>query len=103
MARKYKNEIHANEIVLLAYYIAAINIEAVYHDLITKIRALFPQEGRFYFRCTAAKTAKPLLRGAASVPFGIGPVLIGREAAYRSRRRRLAIRLIMAIPEPISA
>lgn len=28
---KYKNEIHANEIVLLAYYIAAINIEATYH------------------------------------------------------------------------
>lgn len=31
---KYKSEIHANEIVLLAYYIAAINIEAVYHSLI---------------------------------------------------------------------
>ena len=31
---KYQNEIHANEIVLLAYYIAAINIEAVYHDLV---------------------------------------------------------------------
>lgn len=30
---KYKNEIHANEIVLLAYYIAAINIEAVYQDI----------------------------------------------------------------------
>ena len=30
---KFKNEIHANEIVLLAYYIAAINIEAVYHDM----------------------------------------------------------------------
>lgn len=30
---KYKNEIHANEIVLLAYYIACINIEAVYDDL----------------------------------------------------------------------
>ena len=30
---KYQNEIHANEIVLLAYYIAAINIEAVYHDI----------------------------------------------------------------------
>lgn len=29
---KYKNEIHANELVLLAYYIAAINIEAVYHN-----------------------------------------------------------------------
>lgn len=33
LAHKYQNEIHANEIVLLAYYIAAINIEAVYHDI----------------------------------------------------------------------
>jgi len=31
---KYKHEIHANEIVLLAYYIAAINIEAVYHSIV---------------------------------------------------------------------
>ncbi|TGM09646.1 DEAD/DEAH box helicase [Leptospira yasudae] len=30
---KFKHEIHANEIVLLAYYIAAINIEATYHSL----------------------------------------------------------------------
>ena len=30
---KYENEIHANEIILLAYYIAAINIEATYHSL----------------------------------------------------------------------
>ena len=33
MEHKFRNEIHANEIVLLAYYIAAINIEAVYHGL----------------------------------------------------------------------
>ena len=33
MEYKYKNEIHANEIVLLAYYIAAINIEATYHSV----------------------------------------------------------------------
>lgn len=33
LAHKYKHEIHANEIVLLAYYIAAINIEATYHAL----------------------------------------------------------------------
>ena len=31
MAYKYRHEIHANELVLLAYYIAAINIEAAYH------------------------------------------------------------------------
>jgi predicted helicase len=33
LARKYANELHANEIILLAYYIAAINIEATFHDL----------------------------------------------------------------------
>jgi predicted helicase len=34
LTHKYKNEIHANEIVLLAYYIAAVNIENAYHDAI---------------------------------------------------------------------
>tara|TARA_R110002073_G_scaffold129935_5_gene276469 strand:+ start:6930 stop:11801 length:4872 start_codon:yes stop_codon:yes gene_type:complete len=33
LEHKFRNEIHANEIVLLAYYIAAINIEAVYHGV----------------------------------------------------------------------
>lgn len=32
--RKYSKEIHANEIVLLAYYIAAVNIENAYHDAV---------------------------------------------------------------------
>lgn len=34
LAHKYRHEIHCNEIVLLAYYIAAVNIETVYHELI---------------------------------------------------------------------
>ena len=34
MRAKYLHELHANEIVLLAYYIAAINIEAAYHGLV---------------------------------------------------------------------
>lgn len=33
LEHKYRHEIHANEIVLLAYYIAAINIEAAYHGV----------------------------------------------------------------------
>ncbi len=33
LLRKYTNELHANEILLLAYYIAAINIEATFHGL----------------------------------------------------------------------
>ena len=34
LPEKYKSEIHANEIVLLAYYIAAINIESAYHGIL---------------------------------------------------------------------
>ncbi len=33
LIRKYKSELHANEIVLLAYYVAAINIEEAFHAL----------------------------------------------------------------------
>lgn len=33
MERKYREEIHCNEIVLLAYYIADVNIESVFHDI----------------------------------------------------------------------
>lgn len=35
IARKYKHEMFANEIVLLAYYIAAVNIENTYHDIVS--------------------------------------------------------------------
>jgi predicted helicase len=36
LERKYANELHANEIMLPAYYIAAVNIETTYHALIGK-------------------------------------------------------------------
>ena len=42
---KYQHEIHANEIVLLAYYIAAINIEAVYHDIMNSPHPSLLPEG----------------------------------------------------------
>ncbi|MBR5362741.1 MAG: DEAD/DEAH box helicase [Oscillospiraceae bacterium] len=41
---KYTNEIHANEIVLLAYYIACVNIEETFHD-IAKSTEYIPFEG----------------------------------------------------------
>ena len=34
LERKYHNELHANELVLLAYYIAAINIEEAFHGVV---------------------------------------------------------------------
>ena len=36
LARKYASELHANEIMLLAYYIAAVNIETTYHAIVGK-------------------------------------------------------------------
>ena len=33
MVRKYTQELHANEITLLAYYIATINVEMTFHDM----------------------------------------------------------------------
>ncbi|HZL04067.1 MAG TPA: type ISP restriction/modification enzyme, partial [Coriobacteriia bacterium] len=36
LLRKYTSELHANEILLLAYYIAAINIEATYRGIATQ-------------------------------------------------------------------
>lgn len=37
LSRKYQHELHANEIVLLAYYIAAVNIENAYHDMLVQV------------------------------------------------------------------
>ena len=45
LLRKYKQELHANEIVLLAYYIAAVNIENAYHDLRGESSGYEPFEG----------------------------------------------------------
>lgn len=45
LLRKYQNELHANEIVLLAYYIAAINIENTFHDAL----ASFQLSEKFFF------------------------------------------------------
>jgi predicted helicase len=44
LARKYAEELHANEILLLAYYIAAVNIETTYYDVMTSVAA--PGGGR---------------------------------------------------------
>lgn len=43
--RKYMHELHANEIVLLSYYIAAINIEAVFDEINGPDRGYKPFEG----------------------------------------------------------
>ncbi len=44
LLRKYQNELHATEIILLAYYISAINIENSFHDALN-LQDFFPFEG----------------------------------------------------------
>jgi len=60
LARKYKTEFHANEIVLLAYYIAAINIELAYHGVVGGKYQPFEGSRRrgpgFALACAAMKT-----------------------------------------------
>lgn len=46
LGRKYTQELFANEIVLLSYYIAAVNIEAVYRELCAE-HGVEPAEGGF--------------------------------------------------------
>lgn len=40
LERKYRQEIFCNEIVLLAYYIADVNIESVFHELVNREKYL---------------------------------------------------------------
>jgi predicted helicase len=86
---KYKSEIHANELVLLAYYIAAINIEATYHG-VTGGNYL-PFEG-ICLTDTFQNHANADLVGG----------LLATNNSRRKRQDTLDIRVIMANP-PYSA
>lgn len=46
LSRKYERELHANEIILLAYYIASINIENAYHEYVTTHSGVARHDGR---------------------------------------------------------
>ncbi|MDR5738011.1 type ISP restriction/modification enzyme [Caballeronia sp. LZ016] len=85
LPHKYKHEIHANEIVLLAYYIACINIEAVYHGIVGG--KYQPFEG-ICLTDTFQMYEKEDLVDA----------LLVQNSARRKRQKKLDIRVIMANP-----
>lgn len=85
LPHKYRHEIHANEIVLLAYYIAAINIEAVYHAIVGgKYEA-------FQGICLT-DTFQMYEKG------DLVSDLMEHNSARRKRQKALDIRVIMANP-----
>ncbi|WP_347346626.1 type ISP restriction/modification enzyme, partial [Microbacterium sp.] len=89
LIRKYKSEIHANEIVLLAYYIAGVNIEAVYHDIVGGDYESFP--GILLTDTFQMYEKEDLLAE-----------LLVDNSARRVRQRKLDIRVIVGNP-PYSA
>lgn len=91
LPRKYKHELHANEIVLLAYYIAAINIEETYHGLMRaagKEATYEPFEG-----IVLTDTFQLFESGAAMTGEGLP------ENTARVKRQKAApIRVVMSNP-----
>lgn len=85
LPHKYKHEIHANELVLLAYYIAAINIEAAYHSEV--IDEYTPFEG-ICLTDTFQMYEKDDLVSA----------LLEDNSARRKRQKELDIRVIVGNP-----
>lgn len=92
LANKYKNEIHANEIVLLAYYIAAINIESVYHSILGAEESKYqPFEGICLTDTFQLYEKEDLISE-----------LLSDNSDRRKRQKDLDIRVIMGNP-PYSA
>ncbi len=86
LRRKYVGgEIHANEIVLLAYYIAAVNIEAVYHSVVGG--EYVPFEG-IYLTDTFQLYEKEDMVSA----------LLVDNSARRVKQKKLDIRVIVGNP-----
>ncbi|EPX9617402.1 TPA: DEAD/DEAH box helicase [Pseudomonas aeruginosa] len=85
LPHKYQYEIHANELVLLAYYIAAINIEAAYHSEV--LTDYTPFEG-ICLTDTFQMYEKDDLVDA----------LLEHNSARRKRQKALDIRVIVGNP-----
>jgi predicted helicase len=85
LSRKYKREIHANEIVLLAYYIAAINIELAYHSVVGGEYA--PFDG-----ICLADTFQ------LNEKDDLGSKVLAENSARRKRQKGLDIRVIISNP-----
>lgn len=117
LARKYAGELHANEIMLLAYYIAAVNIETTYHALteteyspfegivladtfqITEDgdsmdTEMFPQNNSRIVKQLAA----PIHVIVGNPPFRRMSVCCGRFCCCGTTRRRLPLEVVLGAP-----
>ena len=87
MLQKYQGELHANEIVLLAYYIASINIESAFHDLTERPYEAFP----------GIVLTDTFQLGEKEPPF-CGRVFLPENNERVARQKRAPIRVIVGNP-----
>jgi len=87
LLRKYQEELHANEIVLLAYYIASINIESAFHDLTERPYEAFP----------GIVLTDTFQLGEKESPF-FGRVFLPENNERVARQKRAPIRVIVGNP-----
>ncbi|MFZ7249949.1 DEAD/DEAH box helicase [Avibacterium avium] len=102
LPQKYQ-QIHANEIVLLAYYIAAINIESVYHALLAQNASLNETENE-----TENQPYQPFAGICLTDTFqmyekeDLVDAILEENSARRKRQQKLDIQVIIGNP-PYSA
>ena len=112
LKRKYLEEMHANEIVLLAYYIASVNIESVYHDLmnekgytpfegicLTDTFALYEKDGVFETKDFQQNSARVTRQRKSPIRIVIGnpPYSIGQKSANDNAQNQSYPKLEAAI------
>lgn len=95
LQRKYTHELHANEILLLAYYIAAVNIEAAYHQLATESGTTDSYEP--FDGIVLTDTFQLTEEGDQAFP-----ELLAKNSERLERQKQLDIRVIIGNP-PYSA
>ncbi|MBQ7515555.1 MAG: DEAD/DEAH box helicase, partial [Schwartzia sp.] len=89
LTRKYEKELHANEIVLLAYYIASINIENAYHDLV-KTEEYTPFDG--------ICLTDTFQLGESGADAALFTEVFPKNSARVEKQRKLPIRVIIGNP-----
>lgn len=92
LPHKYRHEIHCNELVLLAYYIAAINIEAVYHAVLNDGKTVTGQDYRPFTGICLTDTFQLYEKD------DLISALLVDNSDRRKRQKQLDIRVIIGNP-----
>ncbi len=100
LLRKYREEIHANEIVLLAYYVADVNIETVFNGVWQKRHpgAAYERYDGIALTDTFEQYERKVHAGEARILPGMKAVLLGENTAQIERQQKAPIRVIVGNP-----